>query len=123
MAKACSDNYMDAMLDLIATADTLTVCSTQPANVAGIAAVTLAAVAVTPGDGNGDFVIADGDTNGRKLTTAQQSDTSITGSGTAGHVVLDDGTNLYITTCTSQALTSGGTVTTPAYDIEISDPS
>jgi hypothetical protein len=123
MAKACSDNYMDAMLDLIATADTLTVCSGEPANVAGIAAVTLAAVAVTPGDGNGDFVIANGDTNGRKLTTAQQSAISITSSGTATHVVLDDGTNLYVTTCTSQVLTSGGTVTVPAWDIEVADPS
>ena len=123
MAKACSDNYMDAMLDLIATADTLTVCSGEPANVAGIAAVTLAAVAVTPGDGNGDFVIANGDTNGRKLTTAQQSAISITSSGTATHVVLDDGTNLYVTTCTSQVLTSGGTVTVPAWDVEVADPS
>lgn len=123
MAKKCSDAYMDAMLDLIATADTLTVCSGEPANVAGIAAVALAAVALTPGDGNGDFTIANGDTNGRKLTVAQQSGVPIDTSGTATHVVIDDGTNLYVTTCTSQALTSGGTVTVPAWDIEVADPS
>ena len=123
MAKACSDNYMDAMLDLIATADTMTVCSGQPANVAGISAVALADVALTPGDGNGDFTIGNGDTNGRKLTVAAQNDIDIDTSGTATHVVIDDGTNLYITTCTSQALTDTGTVSVPAWDIEVSDPS
>jgi hypothetical protein len=113
---------MDAMLQLIDNADTLTICSAQPANVAGIAAVRLAEVALTPGDGNGDFTIANGDTSGRKLTTAQQSAMSITASGDATHVVLDDGTNLYVTTCTSQTLTAGGTVTCPAFDIEVADP-
>lgn len=122
MAKACSDAYMDAMLAVIDNADTLTVCSGQPANVAGISAVALADATLTPGDGNGDFTIADGDTSGRKLTVAQQSNITIDTSGTATHVVIDDGTNLYVTTCTSQALTSGGTVTTPAYDIEVGDP-
>jgi hypothetical protein len=113
---------MDAMLAVIDNADTLTVCSGQPANEAGIAAVTLAAVALTPGAGNGDFTLANGDTNGRKLTTAQQTAISITASGDATHVVLDDGTNIYVTTCTTQTLTSGGTVTVPAWDIEIADP-
>lgn len=120
--KACSDAYMDAMLALIDDADTLTVCSAQPANVAGIAAVTLASVALTPGAGNGDFTLANGDTNGRKLTVAQQAAIAITASGDATHVVIDDGTNLYVTTCTSQTLTSGGTVTVPAWDIEVADP-
>lgn len=120
--KACSDAYMDAMLALIDDADTLTVCSAQPANVAGIAAVALASVALTPGAGNGDFTLGNGDTNGRKLTIAQQAAISITASGDATHVVIDDGTNLYVTTCTSQTLTSGGTVTVPAWDIEVADP-
>jgi hypothetical protein len=114
---------MDAMLDLIATADTMTVCSGQPANVAGISAVALADATLTPGDGNGDFTVGNGDTNGRKLTVAAQSNVDIDTSGTATHVVIDDGTNLYITTCSSQALTSGGTVTVPAVDIEVADPS
>lgn len=122
MAKACSDAYMDAMLALIDDADTLTVCSAQPANVAGIAAVALASVALTPGAGNGDFTLGNGDVSGRKLTVAQQSDIPITASGDATHVVLDDGTNIYVTTCTSQSLTSGGTVTVPAFDIEVADP-
>jgi hypothetical protein len=122
MAKACSDNYMDAMLALIDDATTLHVTSAQPANHAGIAAVSLADVTLTAGAGNGDYTLANGDTNGRKLTVAQQSSVPIDNSGTATHVVLTDGTNIYVTTCTSQALTSGGTVTVPAWDIEVADP-
>ena len=123
MGKACSDAHMDAMLDNIALATTLTVCSAEPANQAGIAAVALADVTLTAGDGNGDYTVGDGDTNGRKLTVAQQADVDIDSSGTASHVVLDDGSSIYVTTCTSQALTSGGTVTIPAWDIEVADPS
>jgi len=123
MAKACSDAYMDAMLSLIDDATTMYVCSGQPANYAGIAAVSLADVTLTAGAGNGDYTLGNGDTNGRKLTVAQQSNVPIDTSGTATHVVLTDGTNIYVTTCTSQALTSGGTVTVPAFDIEVADPS
>lgn len=123
MAKACSDAYMDAMLALIDDATTLYVCSGQPANYAGISAVALADVTLTAGAGNGDYTLGNGDTNGRKLTVAQQSNVPIDTSGTATNVVLTDGTNIYVTTCSSQALTAGGTVTVPAWDIEIADPS
>lgn len=123
MAKATPDDVLDAMADEIsANADTLYVCSTQPANFAGIAAVALADVAID----SGDFTKANGDTNGRKVTVGQQSNVPIDASGTAGHIVLADaGASrlLYVTTCTSQALTSGGTVTVPAWDIEVADPS
>lgn len=124
MAKWVLDASIDAMLDDIATCDDLHVCSSQPANFAAIAAATLAAVALTAGDGNGDYTVGDGDSSGRKLTVAQQTSVSISSSGTATHVTLDDGSVLrYVTTCTSQALTSGGTVTVPAWDIEVADPS
>jgi hypothetical protein len=48
-------------------------------------------------------------------------------SGTATHVALlfvGSVTLLYVTTCTSQALTANGsnTVNFPAWDIEIADP-
>lgn len=69
---------------------------------------------------------ANGDTNGRKLTVAQQATITVDSSGTAQHIALADSANsklLYVTTCTSQALTSGNTVTVPAWDIEIADPS
>jgi len=93
---------------------------------AGIAAVELASHAMTEGDGGGDYTIADGDSSGRKLTVTAQSGVSVTATGTATHVVLADDVGselLYVTTCTSQALTSGGSVDVPAFDIEIADPS
>lgn len=123
MAKAAPDSTLDPVLTEIATATRLCVCSAEPANFAGIAAVLLASVAVTPGDGGGDFTIANGDTSGRKVTVAQQTGISISSSGTGNHIVLDDGASLvFVTTCTAQALTSGGTVTVPAWDVEIADP-
>lgn len=123
MAKKIHNDVLDAALAEIATAVRMVVTSAEPADFAGIAAVALADVTLTPGDGN-DFTIADGDTNGRKVTVAQQADIPIDASGTATHVCLDDGaTLLLVTTCTSQALTSGGTVTVPAFDDEIADPS
>ena len=123
MAKAAPNSTLDALLNEIATATRLVVCSGEPANFAGISAVALADVTLTAGAGNGDYTIADGDASGRKVTIAQQADVEIDASGTATHVSLDDGTDLiYVTTCTSQALTDGGTVTVPAWDVEVADP-
>jgi hypothetical protein len=123
MAKFAPDSTLDAFLAEIATATRLVVCSGQPANFAGIAAVALADVTLTAGLGAGDYTAANGDTNGRKVTVAQQASVPIDTTGTATHISLDDGTDLiYVTTCTSQALTSGGTVTVPVWDVEIADP-
>lgn len=124
MAKFIPDAVLDVLLDEIATGTRLVVCSGQPSNYAGIASVALADITLTPGDGNGDFTIGNGDVSGRKLTVLQQSNITIDASGDATHVSIDDGSNLLaVTTCTTQALTSGGTVTVPAFDIEVSDPS
>ena len=123
MGKSISDPVLDAANAKIATGTRLSVCSAEPANFAGIAAVELADVAMTAGDGNGDYVISNGDTNGRKVRVQQQSAVPIDASGTATHIAIDDGaTLLAVTTCTSQALTSGGTVTVPAFDFEFADP-
>jgi hypothetical protein len=125
MAKWANDNMMDAALDYVATGNIMTVCTAQPTTrTEAVTTYALADIALTPGDGNGDFTIANGDTSGRKLTIAQQADVPIDSSGTATHVAICDGTNLlYVTTCTSQSLTSGNTVTFPAWDIEVADPS
>lgn len=125
MAKATPDAVLDLMLTNIALSDELFVCSGEPANYAGIAAVALATVALTPGDGNGDFVIAN-HTSGRKLTVSQQATIPIDVTGTATHIVLAVGgaTDVLkqVTTCTSQALVDTGTVTVPAYLISVADP-
>jgi hypothetical protein len=126
MAKWANDSMMDAALAYIAdNGDRVDVCSGQPADYAGIAAVTLANVALTLGAGNGDYTLANGDISGRKLTVAAQNGVSVTGSDTATHIAISNGSDtlLYVTTCTSQALTSGNTVNLPAFDIEIADPS
>lgn len=123
MAKMIADAVMDAALTKIATCTKQTVCSAQPANFAGIAAVALASKTLTAGAGNGAWTIADGDTSGRKVTIAAQNGVPITASGTATHIAYDDGTTLlWVTTCTSQALVSGGTVDIPAHKHEIADP-
>lgn len=122
MAKFVADAVLDAPLNKIATATRLVVCSGQPANFAGIAAVALADVTMTAGAGNGDYTIADGDVSGRKLTVLAQTGVPVDSSGTATHIALDDGTTLlHVTTCTSQVLTAGNTVNTPAYDAEFAD--
>lgn len=123
MAKWANDDVMDAALDVIATATRMDICSAQPANFAGIAAVALADVTLD----SSDFTLANGDTSGRKVTVAAQNGVLIDTSGTATHVALSrvsDSTLLLVTTCTSQALTANGsnTVNVPAFDDEIADP-
>jgi hypothetical protein len=117
MAKVIPDAIIDLMLAQ-AESTQITICSAEPANYAGIAAVTLATAARS-----GSYTKANGDTSGRKNTVAAQTGISITASGTATHVVIhnNSSTMYLVTTCTSQALTSGGTVATNAFDHEIAD--
>lgn len=124
MGKAVHDEMLDAALAEAAEANLLTVCSAQPTTrTEAVTTYKLADVAMTPGNGNGDYTIGNGDTNGRKLTVAQQSSIAVDSSGTATHIALVDDTRLLlVTTCTSQVLTAGNTVTVPAFDDEIADP-
>lgn len=122
--KATPDAVLDQMLDEIATATRMIACSAQPTTYTE-ATSTFALADVTMA--GGDFTKANGDTSGRKVTVAAKSSVLIDASGTANHVALvrvADSTLLYVTTCTSQALTANGsnTVNFPAWDIEIGDP-
>ena len=121
MGKSTSNAVLDAALDEIATCTQLDVTSDvdTPTDLTN----SLAHVTLTAGDGMGDYVISDGDTNGRKVAVAQQADISVTATGTARHIVLSlSGTIKLTTTCTEQSLTSGNTVTVPTFDDEIADP-
>jgi hypothetical protein len=125
MPKVAPDAVMDAALDYIDQADVLRVCSTLDSSPthAEIVTATLASVAITP---DTDFTKADGDTSGRKVTVAAKSSVSVTASGDANHIALTTTSGSvvrYVTTCTTQTLTSGNTVNIPAWDIEIADPS
>jgi hypothetical protein len=119
MAKFVADAVLDLALDGVAAGTILTVCSAQPTT--RTEAVTTYALADVTID-SGDFSKANGDTSGRKVTVAQQADIAIDASDTATHIAICDASNvLLVTTCTSQSLTSGGTVTVPAFDYEIAD--
>jgi hypothetical protein len=124
MAKAANDLVMDGALDVIATATRQIACSAQPTTYTEANATFALADATMAG---GDFTKANGDTSGRKVTMAAKSGALIDASGTATHIALvrvADSTLLYVTTCTSQALTANGsnTVNFPAWDIEVADP-
>lgn len=118
MAKSVHDSVLDAALGIIDNATNMTACNAEP---------------TTKTEADTTFKLADvvptfqapvnGDTSGRKLTIDQKTGVNVDTTGTATHVALTDATNLlYVTTCTSQALTSGNTVTFPAWDVEIADP-
>ena len=124
MAKTVHNDVLDAALDEIATANIMTLCSAQPTTrTEAVTTYKLADIALTPGDGNGDFTIVDGDASGRKVTITAQADVDVDADGTGNHVALCDGSDLlYVTTCTGIAVLDTGTVDFPAWDIEIADP-
>lgn len=75
------------------------------------------------------FSIADGSgSNGRKLTVPAVVDIDIWGNGNAVGVALVDNNAsgdakvLYVTSCTTKALTSGDKVNVPTWEIQLTDP-
>lgn len=122
MAKTLSDAVIDGALD-VAAGDQISVCTTQPTTYTE--AVTTYKLAISTAVAGGDFVNADGDTSGRKMTVAAQTAVAIDTTGTALFVAITNlsGTLLkVVTTCTSQLLTSGGTVDIGTFKLEIADP-
>jgi len=119
MAKFTNDLVMDAALDAL-VGNQIHVCSAQPTTRAeAVTTYNLASGAIS----GANYTKANGDTSGRKTTLAAQSGLSITTTGSATHVAITDATSLLeVTTCATQALTSGGTVDTSAFDHEIGDP-
>lgn len=120
MGKAVADVVLDATLDKIATATLQVVCSAQPTTRAeAVATFALADVAMA----GGDFTKADGTTSGRKVTVGAKNAFAVDTSGSGTHVALVDATQLlYVTTMTTQALTSGNTASTNAWVVELADP-
>lgn len=125
--KVAPDATLDAFLAKIATATSMLVCggASSPADRAAALAAALADVAMTPGLGNGDFTAADDPTGGlgRKVTMTAKNGVTVDSSGDATCIALIDGSALlYVTTCTTQTLTSGNTVNIPSWKIQIGDP-
>jgi hypothetical protein len=120
MAKIVDDTVLDAALNKIKTATRQVVCLNQPTNFASIAANNLAQVTMNTVS---DYTVANGDVSGRKITMGAKSGVSVSASGLATHISLDDGvTLLYVTQCTNQSLTAGNTVNIPTWKVEIADP-
>jgi len=123
MATKYSDvSVLQTMTTKIATGVNINVCSAQPANYAGISAVSLASVTVTSGDWTASTT-GSGATIEAVLTAASKSGISVTASGTAIYLTVDDGTTLLEgTTITSQAITSGGTTTIGSWTVTVTQP-
>ena len=121
MAKSVHDDVLDGAFDVLDQAVLMIVCSAEPLTRAE--AVTTYALADATMVADTDYTKANGDVSGRKVTVAAKSSILVDSTGTGTHIALVDGTRLlYVTTCTSQALTSGNTVNFPAWDVEIGDP-
>lgn len=110
-----NDNVYDSGLAYAVTNGTvITICSSEPANYAGIAAVTLGSkTGLTMGSP------ANGATDGRKIATPSITDGSVSATGTATHWALHDGSSVLVATgalSASQAVTSGNTFTLAAFD-------
>ena len=119
MGRVCTDGVLDGLLDIVAAMTAINICTAEPSSIAECDSLSLIPAHTLTG---GDFTKANGDVSGRKVTVSQQAALSIDATGTATHIATNDGTDFYVTTCTSQGLTSGGTVTIPAFDIEVADP-
>jgi hypothetical protein len=124
MGKFIADVVTDLAAAKIATCTRVSVCTSQPANFAAIAAASLGNYTLTPGSGSGDWLIADGDVSGRKITMLAQTGNNATGTGTGNHLAYDDGTTLLaVATCADEVLTSGEPFNISALDVaEWRDP-
>lgn len=88
MGKSVHNDVLDAALNHIKNnATSMVLCSSEPANYAGVAAVALADVTIDSSDFTGP---ADGDTSGRKLTVNAQTGVEVDATGTSTHVALLD---------------------------------
>lgn len=124
MAKTILSNAVDEAYAYIrARVTIMTVCNAQPTNYTqAFTTYRLAGVALT----SSGLTVAAGDAGGsaRKMTTTAKSGVSVATSGAAKFIALAGSTGstlLLVTTCTSQQLTSGNTVTIPAWKHEFGD--
>lgn len=127
MAKAQNDTIYDSgtLAYVRVRATRITVCTTEPSTYAAAynttSSLLLARSNVITST---TFTLGNGDTSGRKIATTAQSAVSVVRTGTAQHVAWVGSTQsilLLVTTCTSQALTAGNTVTIPTHDFELRD--
>jgi hypothetical protein len=125
MAKLVDDTVLDGALNIIKNnATQISVCADTPTTYSNATTAGAFRLALKTGLAAGDYTGPADDTSGRKLSTVAHSAISVSNSGTATHVCLcgTAATLYYVTTCTSQVLTAGNTVTIPMWKINIADP-
>lgn len=115
-----NDNVFDSGLAYATTNGTrIDICSTDPGGTyATVTANTLGNKTLTTG------AATNGDVDGRKVVVPAITDGSVTGTGTATHWALTNGTSLVVASgslTASQAVTSGNTFTLDAIDITLRD--
>lgn len=122
MAKLVADSVLDAALNKIKNATSLTavLCSSQPTSRSeAVSTYALADVSLS----SSDVTVGNGTASGRKATISAKSAVTVDNSGTATHLALVDSSELlYVTTTTSQAVAAAGTVDIGSWAIEIADP-
>lgn len=121
MGKFIDDSLYDAALNVAKNNGTeMYICSAQPTTRANAISLALASkIGLTSGSYTGAL---DGDVSGRKLTKNAETGISVTANGTCNHAAICSGSILLaVTEITSQVLTSGNTINTPAFDIEFPD--
>jgi hypothetical protein len=114
------DVYDNGLVTLTnATSKVLHICSAQPANYAGVAAVTLATKSSPTVSSPGART-----PNGRKVTISAITDGTINTQGTGAYFALVDGTRLLAAgDCSnSQTLYTANPLSVAAIDIGIPDP-
>lgn len=128
MGKLVHDNVLDAALQYLEdNVDFISVCEGAP--------TTYEHAHSNKGTGTGKVLASsatptftgpvNGDGSGRKTTVDEEAAITVDISGDADHVALcftGSTLLLFVTTCTLQALVAANTVTIPAWDIEIGDP-
>jgi hypothetical protein len=123
MAKSVNDDVLDAALNFLKNnGNKMIACSAQPTTYTEANATYALADVVLA---SGDYTVGNGDTSGRKVRMAAKTGVTVDSAGTANHVAIVDTVTpklLYVTTCASQGLSSGGTVDFSAWDVEIADP-
>jgi hypothetical protein len=120
MGKWVDDTVLDGALNIIKNnATTMYADSAEPSDRAAAISLSLADVAMA----SGDFTVADGGTDGRKVTVAAKSAVPVDVTGDAVYIAIISASVLLLkTTCTLQHLTQGNTVNFPAFTDTIRDP-
>jgi hypothetical protein len=122
MANVVGDYVLDNGLTVIDTlADVIHIVSADPANYAGVAAVSLGNKAFAPGAASGSP--AAGSPNGRKISTTAFTDGDVTGDGTATGWAIVDSVNARLLANgdldAPEVVTTGNTFGLPSFDITL----